>query len=142
VDGNYAGSWDSAGIAQDRANSQTHVIDSGSRTRVEDAYGLDSFEAVITRPPSITRAEISAWVASRDWTKVREVKNVEKTKRACEKHLPSLASRKNLFDEDVSARLANIVIAALADDDDPVAEFLFSVLTLPKTEDALSDYGL
>jgi hypothetical protein len=47
--------------------------------------------------------------------------------------LPVLASRKHDFGKKIADRIANIVIAAVADNPDPIADFLFTVLTQPKT---------
>ena len=41
--------------------------------------------------------------------------------------------RKNPFSTEIAVRIADVVIAAVADSPDPVADYLFSVLTLPQS---------
>lgn len=99
---------------------------------------LDSFEAVITRSLTFTQAEIGEWIKSRDFKKVKDSKNILKAKEFCESELPKLAARNHTFNKEDSERLATMFVAQLADNPDPVAEFLFSVLTLPKTTSVIT----
>lgn len=96
---------------------------------------LLSYESIIARSLAYTREEISEWVGTRDWEKAKEVKNLDALLPILKKQLPALASRKHDFDKNVAERLANIVIAAVADNPDPIADFLFTVLTQPRTPD-------
>jgi hypothetical protein len=95
------------------------------------AKDLSSTEAVVARSLAFTKDDISDWLTTRDWTRVREVKNMTKLMSTLMDALPSLATRRNPFEEKIAKRLADVVIAAVADQSDPVADFLFTVLTQP-----------
>lgn len=90
---------------------------------------LDSTEAVIARSLSFTKDEVRDWVKSRDWSRAKGIKNIETLAAQMEKYLPDLALRKNHFDAETSAKIADKVIAAIADEQDAVADFLFTTLT-------------
>ena len=90
---------------------------------------LFSFETIVARSLSFTKEEIADWVRTRDWQRATEVKDLAVLLPGLEKHLPALANRGHPFPEDKAAELANKVIAAVADDPDPVADFLFTTLT-------------
>ncbi|MBK7548860.1 MAG: hypothetical protein IPI20_14035 [Rhodoferax sp.] len=94
---------------------------------------LQSTEAIVARSLAFTKEEISDWVSSRDWSKASQVKDIEKVKVSMVKYLPQLAMRKNPFSTEIAVRIADVVIAAVADSPDPVADYLFSVLTLPQS---------
>lgn len=96
---------------------------------------LDSTETVIARALSFTQDEIKEWLKTRDWSKAKQVQDISKVLPEIEKHLPKLASRRNHFTADVSAKIADKIIAAVADDPDPIAEFLFTTLTTPRSAD-------
>ena len=100
---------------------------------------LASVESVIARSLSFTADEITAWIHARDWNKASQVKDIDKLMPFIKKKLPKLASRHNPFSKDDSDKLADKVIAAVADKPDPVADFLFSVLTLAKESEELLD---
>ena len=93
------------------------------------ASDLDSHEAVIARSLSFTKDDIKDWVRTRDWSRAQGVKNIEGLIPQIEKLLPDLANRRNHFTPEVAAKLADKVVAAVADYEDPVAEFLFTTLT-------------
>jgi hypothetical protein len=56
--------------------------------------------------------------------------------------LPALTSRKHDFNQKIAERIATIVIAPVADNPDPIADFLFTVLTQVRTPDDLDFLGL
>lgn len=94
---------------------------------------LQSTEAIVTRSLSFTKEEISDWIKSRDWSRAVQVKNIESIKAAMVKYLPQIAMRNNPFEPKVAERIADVVVAAVADTQDPVADFIFSILTLPQS---------
>ena len=94
------------------------------------ASDLCSFETIVARSLSFTKDEIAEWVRTRDWQRATEVKDMAGLLPDLEKHLPALAiNRRHPFPEEKAAELANKVIAAVADNPDPVADFLFTTLT-------------
>lgn len=93
---------------------------------------LASTEAVIARSLSFTKEEISEWIKTRDWTRADQVKDTSKLLPVIKERLPDLAARKNPFSAEVSAKLADKVIAAVADAQDAIADFLFTALTTPR----------
>lgn len=93
------------------------------------ASDLDSHEAVIARSLSFTKDDIKDWVKTRDWSRAQGVKNINDLVEQIEKLLPDLANRRNHFTPEVAAKLADKVVAAVADYEDPVADFLFTTLT-------------
>ncbi len=102
------------------------------------ASDLNSFETVVARSLSFTKDEIADWMRTRDWQRATQVKDMTKLRPALEKHLPALANRRHPFPEEKAAELADKVIAAVADDPDPVADFLFTTLTAQR-DDGLSE---
>ncbi|OZA26988.1 MAG: hypothetical protein B7X93_09885 [Hydrogenophilales bacterium 17-61-9] len=96
---------------------------------------LDSVEAVIARALSFTKDDIRDWIKTRDWSKASQVRDISKVLPEIEKHLPDLATRRNPFSTEVSAKIADKIIAAVADDPDPIAEFLFTALTTQRSQD-------
>ena len=96
---------------------------------------LDSAETVIARALSFTQDEIKEWLKTRDWSKAIQIQDIAKVLPEIEKHLPKLASRRNHFTAEVSAKIADKIIAAVTDDPDPIAEFLFTTLTTPRPAD-------
>lgn len=103
------------------------------------ADDLASFEAIVARSISFTKDEIEEWVRTRDWQRATQVKDMVKLQPVLEKDLPKLSSRRHPFSEDDAKNIADKVIAAVADDPDPVADFLFTILTT-RSDDGL--YGL
>lgn len=102
---------------------------------------LQSLEAVVTRSLAFTKAEIKEWLDLRDWSQAKEIKNVEKSKASMAKHLPQLAARINPFNEKTAEHVANAFIADVADKPvDSVADYLFSVLTLPRNVESDDDW--
>lgn len=95
---------------------------------------LDSFEAIIARALSFTKDDIRDWIKTRDWSKANQVPDISKVLPEIEKHLPDLATRQNPFSAEVSAKIADKIIAPVADNPDPVADFLFTMLTTQRTE--------
>ena len=100
------------------------------------ASDLHSTESVVARSLAFTKEEITEWLKTRDWQHVTQVKDIAKLRLQLEKELPTLATRRNPFSESDSARLADKVIAAVADDPDAVAEFLFTTLTTPRASES------
>lgn len=94
---------------------------------------LDSFEAVIARSLTFTREEIKDWIATRDWTKAQVVIDKADLLERYKMKLPSLSSRSNPFSQKLSEQIANQMIAPVADKLDAVADFLFTVLTVPRS---------
>lgn len=105
------------------------------RKNSSTASDLDSIETVIARTMSCTRGEIKDWIKTRDWSRANQVADITKVLPDIEKRLPDLASRWNVFSPEYSAKLADKVIAAVADKPDPIADFLFTVLTTERTSD-------
>lgn len=101
------------------------------------ASDLDSYETVVARALSFTQDEIKDWIKTRDWSKATDVRDMTKVLPQIEKKLPALASRRNHFSAEVSAKIAYKIIAAVADDPDPIADFLFTVLTTQRPEPEL-----
>lgn len=94
---------------------------------------LNSMETIIARSLSFTRAEIKGWIENRDWD---QIPDIAKFLPDIKRRLPELASRRNPFSAMVSERLAYKVISAVADvPHDPIADFLNSTLTNPRTDD-------
>jgi hypothetical protein len=99
---------------------------------------LLSYESIIARSLAYTQEEISDWIGTRDWKNAKEIKDMDKWLPVLQKELPPLASRKHNFDKETADSLASVVIAAVADSPDPIADFMFTVLTQPRTSD---DWG-
>lgn len=96
---------------------------------------LASFEAVVARSLSFTKDEIKDWLDSRDWNRANQVKDMSNLLPEIKKDLPKLASRKHPYPLEKAEELAYKVIAAVADDEDPVADFLFTILTTVRASD-------
>lgn len=96
---------------------------------------LDSAETVIARALSFTQDEIKEWLKTRDWGKASQVQDITKVLPEIEKHLPKLASRQNHLSAETSEKIAYKIIAGVADVPDPIAEFLFTTLTTPRSAD-------
>ena len=90
---------------------------------------LASTESVIARSLSFTKEEITEWIRTRDWARADQVKDMPKLLPVIKERLPDLAARRNPFSAEKSAELADKVIAAVADDPDAIADFLFTILT-------------
>ena len=91
---------------------------------------LESYEMIVARSLKFTKADITSWLSSRDWTRIASFKDPEGVRRSMEAWLPSLSSRANYLREEPSRKVAEKVVAALASKPDPVAEYLFVVLTV------------
>jgi hypothetical protein len=94
---------------------------------------LTSYETVIARSLSFTQADVKEWIETRDWSRAKDVKNIEELQLALKKQLPAMASRSHPFTKEVAERLADKVIAVVADNEDPVADFLFTTLTTQRS---------
>ena len=101
---------------------------------------LSTTEAIVARSLSFTKEEIRDWLKARDWSRATNVKDIDKVKRVIERALPELASRRHQFTPEEAMKLADKVIAAIADTPDPVADFLFTTLTTVRASD--SDFNL
>lgn len=101
---------------------------------------LSSFETIIARSLNFTKEDIKEWLGTRDWTRINSYKDSQTIRRSLEKHLPDLASRINHLPKELSKKVAEKIIAELADKSDPIADFLFSTLTVerPSGSDDLS----
>lgn len=106
------------------------------------ASDLTSIESVVARSLAFTKEEIVEWVKTRDWQRANQVKDMEKLLPEIEKHLPSLATRRHPFSEEIAGKLADKVIAAVADNPDAVADFLFTILTTPRDSEIEGLYAL
>ena len=101
---------------------------------------LSTTEAIVARSLSFTKNEIKEWLKTRDWKRANTVKDMEKVLQVIERALPDLASRTHCFTPEEAERLAEKVIAAVADMPDPIADFLFTTLTTVRASD--SDFNL
>lgn len=106
------------------------------------AADLTSFESIVARSLSFTQEEVSEWMNSRDWTRATQVKDMKALLPHLEKILPTLTSRTHPFSEDKAKELADKVIAAVADNPDPIADFLFTTLTSPRAFELDEDFLL
>jgi len=96
---------------------------------------LDSFETVVARALSFTKDDVKNWIKTRDWSKANQVRDISKVLPVIEKYLPDLATRQNQFSVEDSVKIAEKIIAAVADDPDPIADFLFTALTTQRDQD-------
>ena len=97
------------------------------------ASDLDSTESVIARSLAFTKEDIREWIKTRDWERATQVKDMTNLLPHLVKELPILALRRNPFPPEISATLADKVIAAVADDPDAIADFLFTTLTTSRS---------
>ena len=95
---------------------------------------LKSYEMIVARSLYFTKADITKWLASRDWGRISTYKNPENIRHEIEKSLPQLAIRVNDFSTQ-SLKIAEKVIAELADKPDPVADYLFVMLSVERPID-------
>lgn len=93
---------------------------------------LESYEMIVARSLKFTKADIEGWLRTRDWTKIANFKDPEKTRRVMEKWLPGLSGRTNFLEEEFSLKVAEKVVATLANKPDPVADYLFVILTVQR----------
>jgi hypothetical protein len=100
---------------------------------------LQSYEMIVARSLKFTKADVANWRASRDWGRISTYKDPEGLRQSMEKWLPQLAMRVNYLGPQPSRKVAEKVIAALADNPDPVAEYLFVTLSVerPSVSDLL-----
>ncbi len=96
---------------------------------------LSTIESIIARSLTYTKDEINEWIKTRDWDRANQVKDMGKLLPILKLRLPTLAARKNDFSDEESSKLADKVIAAVADTPDPIADFLFTILTQSRTEE-------
>jgi hypothetical protein len=96
---------------------------------------LASYEMIVARSLNFTKADITRWLQSRDWQRISLFKNPDGLRRSMENWLPNLAMRVNHWEPQASRNVAVKVVAALADKPDPVAEYLFVVLTVERPDD-------
>jgi hypothetical protein len=96
---------------------------------------LKSYEMIVARSLSFTKADITQWLQSRDWQRISHFKDPDGLRRSMENWLPNLAMRVNHLGPQPSRDVAVKVVAALADKPDPVAEYLFVVLTVERPND-------
>ena len=96
---------------------------------------LQSYEMIVARSLKFTKIEIAKWVQTRDWSRISSFKNPDELRRNMEAWLPNLAMRVNHLGPQPSRTVAVKVVAALADKPDPVAEYLFVILTVERPPD-------
>lgn len=99
---------------------------------------LDSVETVIVRSLTFTQDEIKAWFKTRDWSRVSQVPNIAEVLPVIEKKIPQFAARGNPFSLEKSGKIADKIIAAVADDQDPIADYLFTILTTQREDELLA----
>ena len=95
---------------------------------------LQSYEMIVARSLSFTKADIADWLATRDWARIAAFKEPEALRKSMEKWLPSLASRVNSLPPQPSRNVAEKVVAALASKPDPIADYLFVVLSVERPQ--------
>jgi hypothetical protein len=93
---------------------------------------LGSYEMIVARSLKFTRADIVRWLNERDWSKIAALKEPERVRASMENWLPTLAGRVNYLQERPSNNIALKIVATLAGKPDPVADFLFIVLTVAR----------
>lgn len=98
------------------------------------ADSLHSMESVLTNSLSYTKDEVTEWIDSRDWASAKLKMPTEQATEILKKKLTKV-SVVSAAEKD---RLAEI-IASVADTPDPVAEYLFSRLTIMSRQIEVSD---
>lgn len=93
---------------------------------------LSTYEMIVARSLKFTKSEVTHWLETRDWARIAKYNDPEGLRKSMEEWLPSLATRVNYRDSRPSNAVAEKVVAALADTPDPVADFLFVMLTVPR----------
>lgn len=93
---------------------------------------LSSYEMIIARSLKYTKQDISNWLNSRDWSRISHFKNPANIRAGVEAFLPKLAMRQNYHEPDFSLKVAKDIVAALASKPDPVAEYLFVMLSVDR----------
>ena len=97
---------------------------------------LTSYEMIVARSLKFTKADITQWLQNRDWNRIASFKDPESLRRSMENWLPNLAMRVNHLGPQPSRTVAVKVVATLADKPDPVAEYLFVILTVERPSDS------
>lgn len=100
---------------------------------------LESFEMIIARSLNYTKADIAQWLDSRDWSRIDSFAKPAELRRSLERWLPKLAMRVNEVDEQLSNKVAEKLVATLAGKPDPIAEYLFVLLTVRREQPPLDD---
>ena len=95
---------------------------------------LQSYEMIIARSLCFTQADITQWLKSRDWSRISHKKNPDELRKFLENKLPKLAMREPGMEHKNAILIARELIAPLADKPDPIADYLFVVLTVERTE--------
>jgi hypothetical protein len=95
---------------------------------------LSSYEMIVARCLKFTKGDVIRWLGERDWSRISHFTNPEALRTSMEKWLPSLASRVNSLPQQPSKTVAVRVVAALADKPDPVADYLFVMLTVERPQ--------
>ncbi|MEY4728968.1 MAG: hypothetical protein RL020_126 [Pseudomonadota bacterium] len=101
-------------------------------TKPSDLY---SFEAIIARNLNFTRAEVEGWYRTRDLTMVKKVPRLEEQSPTIKSHLFAAIDRKDTLEFKVANELAYEFIAPVADNEDPMADYLFTRLTQARWQD-------
>lgn len=95
---------------------------------------LSSYEMIVARSLKYTKADIENWLNNKDWSRISGLKDPVAIRKKMELWLPTLSSRVNFRGEKPSRNVAEKVIAALADKPDPIADYLFVMLTVNRIE--------
>lgn len=90
---------------------------------------LTTYEMIIARSINFTKSDINSWLATRDWARIESFEHHQSLRLDLEAWLPNLANRNNHLRPQLSNKIAERLIAALAGDPDPVADYLFVLLT-------------
>lgn len=98
---------------------------------------LTSYEMIVARSLKFTKADISHWLKTRDWSRIDSYKDPASLRKSMEKWLPSLSLRVNHSPEGLSKKIAEKIVAELADNPDPIAEYLFVTLTVDRPQEEI-----
>ena len=112
------------------AKKITRELEEGKNGTV--AADLSSFEMIIARTLNFTRSDIQKWLAGRDWSKIAKFEKASEIRTYLEDWLPQLASRVNAQHAQFSNKVAEKVITELSDKKDPIADYLFVLLTVKR----------
>jgi hypothetical protein len=118
----------------DDAKRIVREIEQGTNGTVQS--DLESMSSVIMRSLYFTKEQIETWVEQRDWTKAISKASPEQLKKVFLQFASDFANRQIPMKLRADAeRIAKDVDAAVADyPNDPVADYIFSILTSPPRE--------
>ncbi len=110
-------------------------IHEGKNSTDEDH--LQSVDSLITRSVKFTQKEIKDWLKSRDWEQAHFKVDKNKAIELMETNLPLLANSKSSFPEQLRNRAAEIVAEIADTGADPIADYLWVMLTQEIKKDDL-----